>query len=66
MSVCRFIVDVFCNHCSQLVRPSYISYTYHKPASCRNPQSLVLGLAEDNSCEGICVCAQCIYLDLKF
>lgn len=66
MSVHRFIVDVFCNHHSQLVRLPYISYTYHKPASCRNPQSSILGLAEDNSCEGICVCAHCAYLDLKF
>ena len=66
MSVDLYFVDVFCNHHSQLVRASHISYIYHKPTSCRNKQSSVLGLAEDNSCDRMCVCAQCIHLVLKF
>ena len=56
MYVDLYFADVFCNDHSQLVRPSDISYIHHKPTFCRNKQFSVLGLAEDNSCEGICVC----------
>ena len=69
MLVDLYFIDVFRNHRSQLVRASHISYIYHKPTSCRNKQSSVLGLAEDNSRERMCVCihthVQCIHLVLN-